>query len=213
MKKLVILIVALLITNIAYAISLNEEKSTTARIVGDSPIDMQKKLESTSLQLYYSHIELGSVKPGQGAIKEFLPGNFFDKRYQYLYYFDDKVMIKPDNIEYFPLRFSQFKDHEEGLFIATKDYSGFYSPKASNAIISKHSSIVPLHKGSDILPDMMLCEILRSRTLGEAYLAARNDYYRNVMDNNEIYGISLQSYELFANPNQKLMLPTEISID
>jgi hypothetical protein len=216
------------------AITQNYESAATARIVGNSPEDIVQQLQRTgdinlekgvyagsagtsySTNANYEIVKkifsdfLHMLSPGISDIQAALDVNK-----------DSILVINPSNKE---PSMSQIKninsDDMEGisstlkrndnLVVLNSPYSGLYIPyeKSFAASVSPYASMIaPMSYSSDMFLKSFLCNLNKYDTIGEAYRQARNNYYWNTNDKNELIGLTLMSYMLYGMPTQGFSAP------
>jgi len=93
------------------------------------------------------------------------------------------------------------------LFILNAEYAGTYLPK-ENTFVSKiardSTTITSTSFSSNEFINSFLCNLWNDKTVGEAYMDARNFHYNggSVSSNDNLIGLVLQSYALYGNPMQ-----------
>jgi len=237
MKTKLILAVCMLflLIGMASAITQNFESAATARIVGDYPAEMTTQMQDTgdiNLEkgIYSGGVSNPSVQreDSYDILKKIFSDfvNLYNPPFSEI---SSALDNNNDNLLVFnPLRkfpsmteientdaddfegISSILKRNDNLIVLNSPYAGLYIPYENSFAASINTSplIAPMSYSSDMFVKAFVCNIGRNDTLGEAYRQARNNYYWNTNDRNELIGLTLMSYMLYGMPTRTLNAPS-----
>ncbi len=221
-----------LFVGLVSAIGQSYESATTSRIVGDSATDMKTQLQDDSLmdferavhgglnaddiahilqqavKDYYSLIGLGAtLRTGLDVNKDVLliinPVTKTESM-------TDAGYMDTDDAE----ELQELFERNDNLVVLNSPYNGLYIPEEDSLVaeLSPRTSVVaPMSYSSDAFLKAFVCNLGEYDTVGETYRQARNNYYWNTNDKNELIGLTLMSYMLYGSPFKEIEIPESVA--
>ncbi len=238
MKTKLILAICMLflLVGTASAITQNFESAATARIIGDYPAEMTAQMQDTgdiNLEKAVYGSSVSSPPVSTDVYYQILKKLFADFVNFYNTDIDDLtpqlnnnkdnllvmnlVSKSPSMTEIGGLESDDFEEisstlqKNDNLIFLNSPYAGLYIPYEDSfaaTIPSNAPMIAPMSYSSDMFLKAFLCNMGRNETLGEAYRQARNNYYWNTKNKDELIGLTLMSYMLYGMPTRTLNAPS-----
>jgi len=226
----------LLLAGIAFAVPQSYETSSVSRIVGNSPGDLKQQLLQEDLALehatFYAYDQIfDSTEHVSKILRGNFPNNFeIHERFWDWDDVDDSVDDFVKN-ELFIVEGSRDQDNiwningltpsdvsswrssfqsSKPLFLFDAPYAGLYLPKQNSFVgeLAPYANLIaPTAYPSKEMVKSFVCNLKESRSLGEAFRQARNNYYWGVDTEDEFVGLAMLSYELYGLPYLGVDLP------
>jgi len=219
-----------LLVSLASAVDQNIESAATTRIVGESAPQLKEQLRDDSLMNMEKALFDGSPGIDNSKVHAIL-GDIFEPtsviiaqifnlesdlaNEDILFVIDpytkDSSMIEAGIVNmYYAEKITDELEDNNDLIVINSPYAGLYIPEEESltATLSPRASLVaPMSYSSDGFTRAFVCNIGKYNEVGETYRQARNNYYWNTRDRNELIGLTLISFSLYGSPFKNIEVP------